>query len=166
MGSATDHYAVDADSMLPLSREVKQGPATVEVTYSADSVTGSIKAGQEIPISVELDAPAFGADGALETAILGLDLDADFRTTLRAVEIGMQNRVRFHSVRVDGAETITVPAGEFDTWKVVIEPIDEHGGGQTLWVTREAPRVVVQAETLLPPQMGGATVNSQLEALD
>jgi len=166
MGSATDHYVVDADSLLPLSREVKQGPAVVEVEYSADSVTGSIKAGQEMPISVELEAPAFGADGALETAILGLDLDADYRTTLRAIEIGMQNRVRFHSIRVEGAETVTVPAGEFETWKVVVEPIDDEGGGQTLWVTRETPRVMVQAETTLPPQMGGATVNAQLETLD
>jgi len=166
MGSATDHYVVAADSMLPLSREVKQGPATIEVAYTSDSVTGSIKAGQEIPISVDLDAPAFGADGALETAILGLDLDADYRTTLRAIEIGMQNRVRLHSVRVEGAETMTVPAGEFETWKVVVEPIDDEGGGQTLWVTREPPRVVVQAETVLPPQMGGATVNSQLVALN
>jgi hypothetical protein len=166
MGSATDHYVVDAGSMLPLKREVQQGPATVEVAYSSDSVTGSIKAGQEIPISVELDAPAFGADGALETAILGLDLDEDYRTTLRAIEIGMQNRVRIHSVRVEEAETVTVPAGEFETWKVVVEPIDGEGGGQTLWVTREAPRILVQAETTLPPQMGGATVNSQLQAID
>ncbi|HMB39724.1 MAG TPA: hypothetical protein VKO85_11645, partial [Wenzhouxiangellaceae bacterium] len=60
----------------------------------------------------------------------------------------------------------TVPAGEFETWKVVVEPIDDEGGGQTLWVTREPPRVVVQAETVLPPQMGGATVNSQLVALN
>jgi len=166
MGSATDHYEVDAGSMLPLSREVKQGPAVVEVEYSSDSVSGSIMAGQEIPISVELDAPAFGADGALEAAILGLDLDTDYRTTLRAIEIGMQNRVRIHAVRVEGAETVTVPAGEFETWKVVVEPIDDEGGGQTLWVTRETPRVMVQAETTLPPQMGGATVNAQLETLD
>ena len=166
MGSATDHYVIAAGSMLPLSREVQQGPATIEVAYSPDSVTGSIKAGQEMPISVELDAPAFGADGALEAVILGLDLDADYRTTLRAIEIGMMNRVRFHSVRVDGAENVTVPAGEFETWKVVVEPIDDEGGGQTLWVTREPPRVMVQAETTLPPQMGGATVSAQLESLD
>ena len=166
MGSGTDRYVLEAGSMLPIERRVEQGPATIEVNYGAESVTGTIKAGQEIPIDVELDAPAFGADGALETTILGLALDADYRTTVRAVEIGMQQRVRYHSVEVLTAESVTVPAGEFETWKVRVEPFDDEGGGQTLWVTREPPRVLIQAETTLPPQMGGATVTSQLESID
>ena len=166
MGSGTDRYVLEAGSMLPIERRVEQGPATIEVNYGAESVTGTIRAGQEIPINVKLDAPAFGADGALETTILGLALDADYRTTVRAVEIGMQQRVRYHSVEVLGAETVTVPAGEFETWKVQVEPIDDEGGGQTLWITREPPRIMVRAETTLPPQMGGATVSSQLESLD
>lgn len=166
MGSGTDRYVLAAGSMLPIERSVEQGPATIEVDYGAESVTGAIKAGQEIPIDLELDAPAFGADGALETTVLGLALDADYRTTLRAVEIGMQQRVRYYSIEVASAETVTVPAGEFETWKVEVEPMDDHGGGQTLWVSREAPRVLVQAETTLPPQMGGATAVSQLERLE
>jgi len=166
MGSGTDRYVLEAGSMLPIERRVEQGPATIEVDYGAESVTGTIKAGQEIPIDVALDAPAFGADGALETTILGLALDGDYRTTVRTVEIGMQQRIRYHSVEVVAAETVTVPAGEFEAWKVEVEPIDDEGGGQTLWVSREAPRTLIQAETTLPPQMGGATVVSQLESMD
>ncbi len=166
MGSGTDHYVLEAGSMLPLRRQVEQGPATIEVEYGASEVTGVIQAGQEIPIQVELDAPAFGADGALETVIMALALDTDYRTTVRAVEIGMQQRVRFYSISVDGAETVSVPAGEFDTWKINVEPIDDEGGGQSLWVSRETPRVMVRAETTLPPQMGGVTVKSRLESLD
>ena len=166
MGSATDTYVLDAASLLPESRSVQQGPATIEVEYGADEVTGTISAGQEMPISVSLDAPAFGADAALETAIQAMPLDDGFSSTVRAVEIGMQQRVRYHAVRVAGAETIEVPAGEFETFRVVVEPIDGEGGGQTLWVTREPPRVLVKAETTLPPQMGGATVTSQLQSLD
>ena len=166
MGSATDTYVLDAGSMLPETRSVEQGPAKIEVRYGADQVTGSIVAGQEIPVSVDLEAPAFAADGALETAIQAMALDSDFSTTLRAVEIGMQQRVRFHSVSVEAAETVTVPAGEFETWKVRVEPIDGEGGGQTLWVGKQAPRMLVKAETTLPPQMGGATVVSELRSMD
>ncbi|MEX2499404.1 MAG: alpha/beta fold hydrolase [Wenzhouxiangellaceae bacterium] len=166
MGSGTNQYVVDAGSMLPIRREVRQGQVSIDVDYSADSVSGTIQAAQDIPIDLELDAPAFGADGALETTILALPLDADYRTTMRAVEIGMQQRVRFYSVDVETAETVTVPAGEFDTWKIKVEPIDDEGGGQTLWVTRETPRLLIRAETKLPPQMGGATAVTQLESLD
>ena len=166
MGSATDTYVLDADSLLPETRRVEQGPATIEIEYGSDEVTGTISAGQEMPISVSLDAPAFGADAALETAIQAMPLDEGFSATVRAVEIGMQQRVRFHAVRVDGAETIEAPAGEFEIRRDVVEPIDGEGGGQTLWVKREAPRVLVKAETTLPPQMGGATVTSELQSLD
>ncbi|HKL62572.1 MAG TPA: hypothetical protein VJ883_04340, partial [Woeseiaceae bacterium] len=166
MGSATDTYVLDADSMLPESRSVEQGPATIEVDYGSDEVTGTISAGQKIPVSVELEAPAFGADAALEAAIQAMPLQAGLRTTVRAIEIGMQQRVRYHSVAVESAETVAVPAGEFDTWKVTVEPIDDEGGGQVLWVRKEAPRVLVKAETTLPTQMGAATVKSELRALD
>jgi hypothetical protein len=166
MGSATDVYVLGADSLLPISRNVEQGPATIAVDYGSDEVTGSISAGQQIPISVSLEAPAFGADAGLETAIQAMPLEPGFSATVRAVEIGMQQRVRYHSVRVAGAETVTVPAGEFETFKVVVEPIDGEGGGQTLWVEREPPRVLVKAETTLPPQMGGAVVTSELQSLD
>ncbi|MGK7297350.1 MAG: alpha/beta fold hydrolase [Candidatus Wenzhouxiangella sp. M2_3B_020] len=166
MGSATDVYVLDADSLLPDTRRVEQGPATIEVEYGSEEVTGKISAGQEMPISVSLEAPAFGADAALEAAIQAMPLDEGFSTTVRAVEIGMQQRVRVHRVSVEAAETVTVPAGEFDTWKVVVDPIDGEGGGQTLWVTQEPPRVLVKAETRLPPQMGGGQVTSQLQSLD
>lgn len=56
-------------------------------------------------------------------------------------------------------------AGEFETWKVALEPIDGEGGGQTLWVKKIPPRVVVKSETRLPPQMGGAQVTSELASL-
>jgi len=59
-----------------------------------------------------------------------------------------------------------VPAGEFETWKVRVEPIDGEGGGQTLWVGQQAPRMLVKAETTLPPQMGGAVIVSELQAMD
>jgi len=166
MGSATDTYVLDAASLLPERRDIAQGPATIEVEYSASEVTGTIQAGQEIPISVSLDAPAFGADAALETAVLAMPLEEGYRTTVRAVEIGMQQRVRFHSVAVEGSESVSVPAGDFEVWKVAVQPIDGEGGGQTLWVTRETPRVTVKSETVLPPQMGGATVKSELQSLD
>ena len=40
MGSATDRYVLDAESLRPRSREVHQGPATIIVDYADGAVTG------------------------------------------------------------------------------------------------------------------------------
>ncbi|MDT8449296.1 MAG: S9 family peptidase [Wenzhouxiangellaceae bacterium] len=166
MGGATDTWVLAAQSMIPVTRRVEQGPATIEVDYGDEKVTGTISAGQQIPIELKLGAPAFGDSAALETAVLAMPLEAGYSTTVRAVEVGAQQRVRFYSVAVADAETVEVPAGEFETWKVALEPIDGEGGGQTLWVTKAPPRVVVKSETRLPPQMGGAIVASELTGLE
>ena len=167
MGSGTDTYHLDADSLLPILRNIEQGPATIEARYEGDRVSGQILAqGQTIPIELELPAPSFGSDSALLTAVLGMQLEDGFTTNVRAIEVGMQNRVRIYSVTVEGSEDISVPAGEYSTWRVAIEPLDGEGGGQTLWVTQQAPRMSVKSETLLPPAMGGATVYSELTSLD
>ena len=166
MGSATDVVVLDAASLRPISRRVEQGPAVIEIDYGSEKVEGVIRAGQEIPFSVELEAPAFGGDAGLQAAIAAMPLDADFRETVRAVEIGMQQRVRVLVVDVVGEESVSVPAGEFEAWKVSVEPLDGEGGSQTLWVTKSAPYRVVRSEITLPPAMGGAQVTSRLASAE
>ena len=162
MGEATDILVVDAGSLRPLTRNVKQGPATVTVQYGDSEVTGSIAAGaQNMPIKLKLDAPAFGDEAALELAISAMPLAPGYRTAIRTIEAGMQQRVRFWSVNVS-EDSVTVPAGSFETFKVTLEPLDNEGGGATYWVTKETPRYVVRGEAKLPAMMGGGTAVSEL----
>lgn len=163
MGSTTDLYVLDATSLRPKSREVHQGPATIMVEYGDDAITGKLSAGpQEMPIEQALDAPVFGGDGALDAVIAALPLSEEYKTTLRTFEVGMQQRVRVWSLAVAGAESVEVPAGSFETWKVEVAALDGEGGDQTVWVTREAPRMVVRSEAELPAAMGGGTVATVL----
>ncbi|HSL83069.1 MAG TPA: hypothetical protein VLF66_09845, partial [Thermoanaerobaculia bacterium] len=85
-----------------------------------------------------------------------------YQTTLRSFEVGMQQRTRLWSLEVASAETVEVPAGSFETYRVAIEPLDGEGGGQTLWVTKDGPRRVVKGEGKLPPTMGGGTIVTEL----
>lgn len=163
MGSTSDVYVLGASTLRPRSRTVHQGPATVEVAYDDAKVTGTIQAGaQQFPIDEDLEAPVFGADAALDMVVTALPLEEDYETKLRTFEVGMQNRTRLWSLNVAGSETVEVPAGSFEAYRVAIDPLDGEGGERVLWVTREAPRVVVKAEGKLPPQMGGGTVASEL----
>ena len=165
MGATSDRYVLDAGSLRPRSRAASQGPATIAVEFADGRVTGALKAGpQEIAIDQALEAPVFGSDSALNLVVTALPLAEGYAATLRTFEVGMQQRTRLWSVSVAGSESVEVPAGAFETWRVAIEPLDGEGGDQTLWVTREAPRLVVRSEGKLPPQMGGGAVTTELLA--
>lgn len=163
MGDVSDSYVVDGETLQPLRRLVKQGPATVELTYGDREVTGQIQAGpQQMPVKLDLEAPVFGSDAALDAVLTCLPLAEGYRTYLRYADIGMQQKVRFFSLEVVGTEAVEVPAGTFETFKVQLEALDGEGGDKTSWVTVETPRKLVKSSGTLPPQMGGGTVESVL----
>ncbi len=162
MGKGTDVYRLRQATLLPVAREVKQGPATIAMQFGDQGVTGTIKAGpQEMPIDVKQTAPLYGDEAAGDLVIAALPLASGYRTTFRSFELGMQPRQRVWSLRVDGEESVTVGAGTFDTWRVVVEPLDGEGGGETVWVAK-APRFVVKSEGKMPPQAGGGTATTTL----
>lgn len=165
--SGEDLYVLQADSLRPVSRHAEQGPATIEIDYGSREVTGTMTVpGREIPVELQLEAPVFGDSSALDTAITALPLAEGYRTTVRSVEIGVQQRVRVWSVEVESVESVEVPAGSFETFRVALEPLDGEPGGSTLWITEETPRRVVKAESELPPQAGGGTAVTELVSIE
>ncbi len=125
-----------------------------------------LKAGpQEVAIDEELEAPVFGSDSAMNLVITALPLAEGYQTTLRTFEVGMQNRTRLWSAEVTGSESVEVPAGSFEAYRVAIEALDGEGGAQTLWVTMDEPRRVVKSEGKLPATMGGGTVVTELTGI-
>jgi dipeptidyl aminopeptidase/acylaminoacyl peptidase len=163
MGKVSDTYELQADSLLPIRRQVRQGPVAIDLDYAAKQVTGQMQAGpQKMPIDVALEAPVFGDGAALETVAAALPLGEGYSTALRTFEVGMQQRVRPWLVEVSGSEEVTVPAATYETWKVEIKPLDGEGGGQTLWISKQEPHLVVKSIAQLPPAAGGGEVSTEL----
>ncbi|MDA8021297.1 MAG: S9 family peptidase, partial [Thermoanaerobaculia bacterium] len=163
MGDASDDFVLDGQSLRPIRRTVKQGPATIELSYGDREVTGQMQAGpQQMPVKLDLEAPVFGSDAALDVVLSGLPLAEGYRTYLRYAEVGMTQRVRFFALSVDGTETIEVPAGSFETYRVTLEALDGEGGDVTSWFTVETPRKLVKSSGTLPPQMGGGPIETVL----
>jgi hypothetical protein len=156
MGSLNDRYLLDGTSLRPISRTIEQGPSTVNVEFGAREVSGAIAMqGNEIPISIELDAPVFGGDAGLELALAGMDLRDGLRADIRIAVVGMQQRVRYYRAEVSGPETVEVPQGSFEAFRVNLNAIDGEGGDQVYWIKADAPRHTVRIEGSLPPQTGG-----------
>jgi dienelactone hydrolase len=159
MGPAVDTGVIAKGTLLPKKRTVKQGPADIALEFSDTAITGSMTMnGQVRPVNVALEGPIF-ADGPGSHAVIArLPLAAGYTTTFRNLDIRSQ-KVEVKSLQVVGRESVTVPAGTFDAWKVQVSGGD--GGTTTLWVVPETRQVAKITAVL--PAMGGAVLTAQLE---
>jgi len=166
MGAGVDTFDVDVKTLIPVRRSATQGMATFALTYSKDAIKGGIKMGaQEMPVDVALPAPVFGDASALEVAITTLPLASGYETTLRTFAIATRT-VRPMLLTVIGKETVTVPAGTFEAFKIELKPLDGDPGGGTYLVSEKDPRCVVHATVNLPAQAGGGTITAELVSLE
>lgn len=162
MGEAVDSTFVERSTLLPLRKAARQGPATIELRVTADSVRGEIKAGpQQLPVNVKLDGAVLLDGGSVHLAVSTLPLAPGYTATLRTFDV-LSGSAKVQRLEVKGEETVTVPAGTFVTYRVEIAPADGSPGGSTIWIERAAPRRVVRIETVLPAMMGGGTAVAEL----
>jgi len=165
MGEAQDTWILDAETLLPIHRSVKQGPVTIELDFTPEKVAGKIATPQgEVPVDAALDAPVVGDEAALGALLVALPWQAGYETTVRTFDIQRQ-KVRPWKLAVVGEETVTVPAGEFACWKVSLTPLDDEGGGGFLWIAKEKPLVVLTG-IKVPTPMGALDTTTQLTKVE
>jgi hypothetical protein len=164
-GEVRDRYVLDASTLHPLSREVEQGQVTIDMAFGRQQVTGEIRAGaQEIPVAIDLEAPVFGDEGALEAVLTALPLEVGYGSPVRVAEVGEQQRVRYFRVEVVEEASIEVPAGDMLAWRIELSPIDDADGAQTLWVSSDG--MLLRAAGPLPAAMGSGTFVTELRSVD
>ena len=162
MGTITDEATLDKGTLLLRNRTIHQGPAVIEVQFAANKATGTMSMnGQSRPISVDVGGEVI-ADGAGAMDVMAaLPLAVGYATTFTNVDI-LTQQVKLRQLKVTGTESVTVPAGTFDTYRVEVAPADGGTGEQlTLWVDK-ASRRVVKTSTILP-QMNGAVGTLELQ---
>ncbi|MCW5977408.1 MAG: prolyl oligopeptidase family serine peptidase [Bryobacteraceae bacterium] len=161
MGEATDVAVIEKGTLVLRNRTLKQGPATVNLDYRNGKATGSMSMnGQEKPIDVELGGPVFADSAGSGQSIAALPLKDGYTVTFRNFDI-MSQKPKLMQLKVTGSESVTVPAGSFDAYKVEIT--NAEGGPEkiTFWIAKDAPKPVKMAAVM--PQMGGATMSAELE---
>lgn len=159
MGAVEDSAVIAKGTLLPRKRTVKQGPADIALEFSDTAVTGSVSMnGQTRPVNVALDGPIFADGPGTHAVIARLPLADGYTTTFRNLDLRTQ-QVQVKALKVVGKETVTVPAGTFEAWKVEISGVD--GGVSTLWVATESRQVARLTATL--PSMNGAVLTAELQ---
>jgi hypothetical protein len=161
MGEAVDTTSLEKGSLLFVKRKVVQGPMVVELAYAGRKMTGTMKTGgQEHPVDAELGGPLFGEGAGGMQVLATLPLEQGYKTAFRNFDL-QKSKEKLMQLEVTGSEKVTVPAGEFDAWKVEIKPSDGSSGKETLWVDKANHRMVKSASVM--PEMGGATITMELE---
>lgn len=157
-GEMTDTTRLSSQGLALKSRAIRQGPVAIDLTIDGAKVTGSMAmGGNSRPVEVALDGPLF-ADGAGAFDVLStLPLADGYETVFRNLDVNSQ-KAQLKQLKVVGKEKVTVPAGQFDAWKVeVVNPSD---GGKTLfWVGPESRNVLRIQATM--PQLNGATMTME-----
>jgi dipeptidyl aminopeptidase/acylaminoacyl peptidase len=160
-GEAIDTSKFDKKSLTLVSRNIKQGPVTIDLAFKENKVSGKmIISGQEKPFEVEVGGPLF-ADGAGSAFAIGaLPLAEGYSVTVRNFDIQTQ-KVKLLQVRVVGSESVSVPAGSFECYRVEITSAEGGAENVMVWIAQDS-RKPVKTTTALP-QMGGAKLTAELQ---
>ncbi|MEX0929703.1 MAG: prolyl oligopeptidase family serine peptidase [Balneolales bacterium] len=162
MGEIRDTIDVRRDNLLPVRRSTLQGPMTLDIHYSETGIDGNItQSGRITPLSADLDAPVFADGSGLHLTLSLLPLTETYATTFRIYDV-ISLEVKPMHLEVIGSETITVPAGSFETFKIEITPLDNDSGKQTVWIGSDASRNVIRVRAVLPGEMGGGSIVTEL----
>jgi dipeptidyl aminopeptidase/acylaminoacyl peptidase len=160
MGDASDVSTIEKGTLVVSKRTIKQGPATIEVNFAGNKATGTMNMnGQDRPISADLGGPIFADAAASEMTIAALPLAEGYTTSFRNFDVRKQKE-KLLQLKVVGAESVTVPAGTFDTYKVELSSADGGGDKQTLWIAKDSRKPVKMTATLA--EMGGATITQEM----
>ncbi len=118
-----------------------------------------VEAGGEQPLSADLDGTTF-ADGAGSNFVIGcLPLADGYTTAFRNFDL-QRKQVKLMQLQVEGSESVTVPAGTFDVFKVELSSADGGPDKSTVWIAKDT-RTPVRISTVMP-EMGGAVLTAEL----
>lgn len=159
--TVTDVNIIEPKSLRHIHRTVKQGPATIEVDYTTEGATGSMDTGtgQKVPLNSKFESHVIGDGAGLDLLIARMPLKEDYSTVIEVFD-GSTNKVKKIQVKVLAKETVKVPAGSFESYKVEAAQLD---GPEKfiVWIsTKDLNMVRTEANV---PQMGNAHMVAELK---
>jgi dipeptidyl aminopeptidase/acylaminoacyl peptidase len=160
MGPATDTVTLEKGSLVIRKRTLKQGPVGIAVDFGGGKATGTMSMnGQDRPISADLGGELFGDGPGQQQVIACLPLADGYTVTFRNFDLQKQ-KVKLVQLKVVGTDTVTVPAGKFETFKAEITSADGGSDQTTVWIAKDSYLAVKIASVMA--SMGGATVTAEL----
>jgi dipeptidyl aminopeptidase/acylaminoacyl peptidase len=161
MGNMTDVTTVDKETLALVKRSVKQGPVAINLEMKGSKVTGTMSMnGQDKPIDSDAGGPLFADGAGSMDAIASLPLADGYTATYRNFDL-QKMKPKLLQLKVAGSESVTVPAGSFEAYKVEITSADGGSDNITIWVAKDSRKALKMAAVMAA--MGGATMTAELQ---
>ena len=159
-GEVSDISTIEKGSLLLKHRSIKQGPMTIEMNVAPNKLTGSTTMnGQSKPIDVDPGGALFADGAGTFEVIASLPLADGYSLSFRNFDMQKQ-KPQIKQLKVLGSESVTVPAGTFDAYKVEILAADNDADKQTVWIDKDSRKVLKISAVL--PNLNGAVLTSEL----
>lgn len=159
-GEIVDVSTIEKGSLLLKRRWIKQGPMTIEMDVAPNQLTGKTTMnGQVTPLAVDPGGALFADGAGTFEVIASLPLAEGYTLSFRNFDIQKQ-KPQIKQLKVLGSESVTVPAGKFDAYKVEILATDNEADKQTVWIDKGTRKVLKISAVL--PSLNGAILTSEL----
>jgi len=159
-GPITDISTIEKGSLLLKRRTIKQGPVTIEMNVAPNKLSGSTTMnGKETPIDADPGGALFADGAGAFEVIASLPLADGYTLSFRNFDVQKQ-KPQIKQLKVIGSESVTVPAGTFDAYKLEIVAADNDADKQTIWIDK-ASRKVLKISAVIP-SLNGAVLTSEL----
>jgi dienelactone hydrolase len=159
-GPVTEITTVEKGTLIARKLNLKQGQVAIDLNFGGDKAVGNMNVnGQDRPVSVDLGGPLFAVAAGSKQSISCLPLAEGYSTKFRNFDVQKQ-KVELMQLKVSGIETVTVPAGTFETYRVEISSADGGADKETIWVARDSHKAVKESAVL--GSMGGAVLTQEL----
>ena len=132
----------------------------MEINVAPDKLSGSTSMnGQSKPIDVDPGGALFADGAGAFDVIASLPLADGYSLSFRNFDVQKQ-KPQIKQLKVVGTESVTVPAGTFDAYKLEIVAADNDADKQTVWIDK-ASRKVLKISAVIP-SLNGAVLTSEL----
>jgi dienelactone hydrolase len=159
-GTMVDVSTIEKGSLLLKRRFIQQGSTTIEIDVAPNQLTGKTTTnGQVTPLAVDPGGALFADGAGAFEVIASLPLADGYSLSFRNFDI-LKQKPQIKQLKVLGTESVTVPAGTFDAYKIEILAADNDADKQTVWIDK-ATRKVLKISAVIP-SLNGAVLTSEL----
>jgi hypothetical protein len=158
--SQTDVTTVEKKTLIIRTRVFHDGDALADLRFDGHKAAGMISdASERQVVNADVGGVIFADGSGGEDVLATLPMAKGYSTEYLNFNIGSQ-QVKRLQLRVMDEETVTVPAGTFDTWKAIITSLDGGSDTYALWVEKRTHRLVKFAISI--PNLGDALATAEL----
>ena len=160
MMSTKDTSVLEKGTLATLKRSTSGTGTKVELEYANGKAVGSIKVqGKKADVDMEIGGPVF-ADGPGHTQVIAcLPLADGYTAVYRNFDLQKQ-KPKAMRLEVKGSESIEVPAGTFDCWRVEVTSAEGGSDRSTIWLSKDDRKTVKLSMIML--ELAGARLQAEL----